>query len=196
MYSRSKKVQIRYIRYNLSSIKVVGASESAPLMIEQCNVVFFPKVCFIQSCHTSSFLRYSLIHAFYETTPSGTHSTAMIAASFSADNRDNPFVTDLEKRHCGLWTLSVPPDVGNPLILNSPVENHFFWLVVTLSHICQCRHFSHPIVPRTTSLGVLRHRCSGEGHLSGRVLKVQPKVSFAVALVRAQVISLTVRARI
>lgn len=151
-------------------------------MIEQFNIVSFPKVCFIQSCHTSSFLRYSLIHAFYETAPSGTHSTAMIAASVYADNRDNPFVTDSEQRHCGLWTLSVHPDAGNPLIIPQlrTISVDLLWCwpifvstVTSVSRLCRAQlHY-----------GVLRHRCSGEGHLSGIVLKVQPKVSFAVPLV-------------
>ena len=41
--------------------------------------------------------------------------------------------------------------------------------------------------------GGLHHRCSGEGHLSGVVLKVLPKVSVAVSPVRARVISVTLQ---
>ena len=85
-----------------------------------------PGVCFIQSCHTSSSLHYSLIHVFHETAPSGTHSTAVIAAWVSADNRDNPSLSDSEQSHCGLWMLSVHPDVGNCLI--SPLRRTFFLL--------------------------------------------------------------------
>lgn len=70
---------------------------------------------------------------------------------------------------------------------NSPAEDYFCWLVVMLAHICQRCHFSQPVVPHTTSLRLWEEFCvtgvRGKGHLSGIVLKVQPKVSVAVALV-------------
>lgn len=75
---------------------------------------------------------------------------------------------------------------------NSPVEDYFCWLVVVLAHICQRCYFSHPVMPCTTSLHLREEFCVtgvlGAGHLSGIVLKLQPKGSIAVALVTAPLI--------
>lgn len=72
--------------------------------------VSIPKVCFIQSRPTSSFLCYSLVPAFYESVPSGSRSSAAIAASVSADNTRHPSAVDSEQKHRHSEALSVCTD--------------------------------------------------------------------------------------
>lgn len=119
-----------------------AVTDSALFIIttEQFNIVPFTKVCFTQSCHTSSFLCYSVVHAFYETEPSGTHSTTMIAALVPADNRHNPLAADLK-----LWGLQVVNAVCPPRCHNFPAVDHL-WLVVMLAHICRRCHYCHPVM--------------------------------------------------
>lgn len=92
--------------------------------------------------------------------------------------------------------LPVHPDVGNPL--ESPS-----WGVVWLTRVDAGPHLTalslqspcyvtHKLI--TPLWMVLRHKCSGEAHLSGIVLKVQPKVNITVALVSNWLIWQSVRA--
>lgn len=100
----------------------------------------------------------------------------MIAASVSADNTHKPSVTDLEQRHCRLQMLSVHPD--RQPSHNFPVEEYFLLTCCDVGqHLSALSLQSHSCVTHNF-ITVLHHRCSGEGHLSRRVLKVQTQSEF------------------
>lgn len=118
-----------------------------------CNIVPFPKVCFIQSCHSSSFLRYLLIHTFWD------------CAIWQPQRHDDSCLTDTTpfRHRLGAEVLRVvnplrPPRCRRPSHI-SPVEDYFCWLVVMLAHICQSRRYSHPLMSCTHSLRLCEGFC-------------------------------------
>lgn len=122
--------------------------------------------------------------------PSGSHSTAMIAASVSADNSHSPPTQVWSRSTAGCKMFSVCPD-GQPSH-NFPAEDFFFgWYVVFFASGVTS------VIPLSLvqiHYAFFPHSCSWEEHFTRSSFKEQPKVSSEVPFVRAQVSSATFRA--